>query len=168
MRTMALRLAVIAVLGVLLIAKFLLPSPSHQIAAELMNANFAAALKKAGAENITEVRRQDRSDQDRFDFTLTDCPVPYVALQAATLEDLQAVLDHATHLPEGFVTRVFYLGKQLGFDDRLGLKWTAVSQFVAFRLGLSDQMPSGNIYMLVAAPDCSSYETIDWQHIWVM
>jgi hypothetical protein len=168
MQSMALRLAVIAVLGLLLVAKFLLPSPSHQIASELMNANFAEALKKAGAEHIVEMKREDRSDQHRVEFTLKDCPMPYLALQASTLEDLQAVLDHATRLPVGFVSRVFYLGKELGFDDRLGLKWTAVSQFVEFRLGLSSQMPSGNIYVLLAAPGCSSFGVIDWQHIWVM
>ena len=167
MRAKSLRLGVIAVLGLMLIAKFMLPSPTKQIASETMNANLGAALKKADALNVTETKREDRGDQHRFDFTLSDCPSPYVALQASTLEDLQAVVDHATHLPTGFMPRVFYLGKELDFGDGLSLKWTAVSQFVAFRLGLSQQMPAGNLYLLIAAPGCSSYQSIDWQHIWV-
>ena len=167
MRAMGLRLGVVAVLVVLLLAKFMLPSPAQQIASEAMNVNLGQALKKAGALNVTEGKREDRGDQHRFDFSLSDCPSPYVVLQASTLEDLQAVVDHATRLPAGFVPRVFYLGKELDFGDGLSLKWTAVSQFVAFRLGLSQQMPAGNLYVLIAAPGCSSYKDLDWQHIWV-
>ena len=144
----------------------MLLAPVHQLEPAAMNANLENVLKSAGAQIVKASVRDDRADQRRFEFTLQDCPVPYVALQASALEDIQAVIDHAKALPEGLVPRVFFLGKELAFDDRLGLKLTAMKQFVAHRLGLSPEMPSGDIYLLLAKPGCDGYRTLQWWRVW--
>jgi hypothetical protein len=162
------RITVVATLIGLLAGKFLLLAPAHQLDPAVMNNNFEKVLIAAGATNVKQSKRDDRADQHRFEFTLNDCPLPYVALQGSTLEDLKAVIDHAVSLPQGVVPHVFYLGKELGFDDRLGLKLTAVTQFIAFRLGLSSEMPSGNIYLVLAKPGCESYRQLEWSRVWAL
>ncbi len=166
MPALLLRLGVMVLLVGLLAAKFLLPAPMRQIEPAVLNAHLTEALNRASAENITETRRDDRDDQHRFQFTLKDCPVPYVALQAGVLEDLAAALDHAVNLPDGLAPHIFYLGKELEFADRVGLKLTAVEEFVAFRLGRSPEMPSGDLFILLAKPGCTGYRTIEWWRVW--
>lgn len=166
LRPLAIRVILIATLATLLAAKYVLPAPVHQLEPTVMNANFEKVLTAAGAQMVKAAMRNDRSDQRRFEFTLKDCPVPYIAMQASALEDLQAVINHAKALPEGFIPRVFFLGKELAFDDRLGLKLTAVKQFVAYRLGLSPEIPSGDIYLLLAKPGCDDYRVLEWWRVW--
>ena len=164
----AVRVTVIAALIGLLAAKFLLPAPIHQLSPDVLNANFEEVLETAGAENIKQFKRDDRADQHRFEFTLKDCPTPYVALQASTLEDLEAVITPANALPEGLERRIYYLGKELDFTDRAGLKLTAVTQFVAYRLGLSPEMPSGDIYIMLAKPGCTGDRQLEWWRVWTL
>ena len=166
LRPFAIRVILILTFSLLLVAKYIMLAPVHQLEPAAMNANFENVLKSAGAQIVKISKRDDRADQRRFEFTFQDCPVPYVALQASALEDIQAVVDHAKALPEGLVPRVFFLGKELAFDDRLGLKLTAVKEFVAHRLGLSPEMPSGDIYVLLAKPGCEDYRTLQWWRVW--
>lgn len=160
------RVILIAALAALLVAKYLLLAPVHQLDPTVMNANFEKILAAAGAQTVKTTMRNDRSDQRQFEFTLKDCPAPYVAMQASALEDLSAVINHAKALPEGLIPRVFFLGTELAFDDRVGLKLTAVKQFVAYRLGLSHEMPSGDIYLLLAKPGCHDYRALEWWRVW--
>ena len=166
MTPIAIRLGVAGILLALLTAKFLLPAPVQQISLVAMHANFEKILGQAGAAISFEGKRNDRADHYQILFTLKDCPTPQLALQAATLEDLDSVIELAKPFPPGLVPHVFYLGRELAYTDRLGLKWTAVSQFVLYRLGLSSEMPSGDIYLVLASPACEGFRKLEWWRVW--
>jgi hypothetical protein len=166
MTSVVIRLGVMGVLLTLLTAKFLLPAPVQQITLAAMDANFKKTLEQAGANIVFHGKRNDRADHYQSLFTLRDCPSLYLAIQAATLEDLDSVLELAEPVPEGLVPHIFYLGRELDYTDRLGLKWTAVSQFVLYRLGLSSEMPSGDLYIVLAKPGCDGYRGLEWWRVW--
>lgn len=165
-KPLSLRFLAVAVLAILIVAKFFAFGPIKQISLAEINIQTAQLLAKASLRPPEQKKQSHRADLQQFQFYLADCVAPYFALQALTLEDPMSVLEAAQPLPQNLEPHVIYLGEELGIDDRLGLKLTAVKKFISYRLGLSPERPSAYLYVILASPKCAGYRQIDWSKVW--
>ncbi|MDE2445539.1 MAG: hypothetical protein KGO94_05115 [Alphaproteobacteria bacterium] len=146
--------------------KFFAFGPIKQIELVDITSRTASLLAAKTSGSIEHIRQPRRIELQQFTFHLDDCPAPYVALQALVMEDPQAVIDAAAPLPVGLIPHIILLGEELDFDDRLGVKLTAIKKFVTYRLGLSPEQPTAYLYIVMAAPSCNGYKNLDWWRAW--